>query len=820
MRTATILALAILFAASSASALAPPQESSPSSQTAIASLPPQQLYQSLSTLPVDATHVYNVHNLVLRRDGVAFTFTDGVLGFLAPLDGRVSGAVFVGRGRAFALPPTRAERASVLRFLKVPLVDVDFWQAYLRFDDDTAQEIQRDLAEQKISASNDPSFVQNWNPIVAKLNPGSSLRIMQDWLSAAPRPYFYAVLNSTTVGAFDVVIDERHTETVLMGQPHTANGATFFDVWTSYAAPNVPPHQEDTLPLDYAVDTTIADDLSLTGATTIHWKALRSGERVVEFELSRFLRVSSVTDSAGQALSFFQNQDLRRQEIARRGNDLLFVVLPVAAIAGTDYRLRVADQGTVIGDDGNGVYFVGARGSWYPHLAGPQRFTSFDLNFRWPKRLTLVATGQRTDTEIDGNQRTGDWKSTQPMALAGFNLGDYAEQTVATKPVIKMFANQELEQAIVARLQANAVGQLPPNTLPRALAGTESLGEEIMPNPPAVLKQLGGKLLDSVHYFETINGPFPFQELDVSPIPGSFGQGWPGLLYLSTLIFLPPEAQRQAGVAERAQEEIAQLVPFHEVAHQWWGNVVAPASYRDVWLEEGMADYQSLMYDDTHHPAKHELQNWLARYRDTLLAKAPGINIAIEEAGPLDFGYRLDSSKTPDAYNTIVYEKGAWVIHMLRMMLRNPRAKNPDARFVKLLRSVLIEHRFQTLSTAQFQKNVERVMTPSMDLEGAHSMEWFFDEWVRETGIPSYSTSYQVRSRGARFEIEGTLQQDNVPRVFTESVPIYAARAQGKLALLGHVITTGRSTKFRFFARFRPVRLVIDPEHTILCRAK
>lgn len=818
MRTATILALAILLAATAASALEPPQEAPYSSQTAIASLPPRQLYRSLSTLPVDGAHIYNVHNLVVRRDGVAFTFTDGVLGFLAPLDGRISGAVFIGRGRVFALPPNRAERASVLRFLKVPLVDVDFWQAYLRFEDDTAEEIQRDLTAQKISVSDNPSFVQNWNPIVAKLNPGSSLCIMQDWLSAAPRPYFYAALNSTSVGAFDVVVDERHTETVLMGQPHAANGATFFDVWTSFATPNAPPHQEDALPLDYAVDTTIAGDLSLTGTTTIHWKALRSGERVVELELSRFLRVANVTDSAGQPLAFFQNQDLRRQEIARRGNDLLFVVLPVAAMAGTEYRLRVAYQGTVIGDDGNGVYFVGERGSWYPHLAGPERFTSFDLNFRWPKRLTLVATGHRTDTQVDGNERIGHWQTTQPIALAGFNLGDYAEQTVAAKPVIEMFANQELEQAIVARLQANAAGRLP--TLPRTLAGTESLGAALMPNPPAVLKQLGGKLLDSVHYFQTINGPFPFPELDVSPIPGSFGQGWPGLLYLSTLIFLPPEAQRQAGVAERGQEEIAQLVPFHEVAHQWWGNVVAPASYRDVWLEEGMADYQSLMYDDTHNPAKHELQNWLSRYRDALLAKAPGTNAAIEQTGPLDFGYRLDSSKTPAAYNTIVYEKGAWVIHVLRMMLRDPRAKNPDARFVKLLRSVLSDHRFQLLSTAQFQKNVERVMTPSMDLEGAHSMEWFFDEWVRETGIPSYSTSYQVRSRGARFEIEGTLQQDNVPNVFTESVPIYAARAQGKLALLGHVITTGPTTKFHFFAHFRPARLVIDPEHTILCRAK
>jgi hypothetical protein len=99
-------------------------------------------------------------------------------------------------------------------------------------------------------------------------------------------------------------------------------------------------------------------------------------------------------------------------------------------------------------------------------------------------------------------------------------------------------------------------------------------------------------------------------------------------------------------------------------------------------------------------------------------------------------------------------------------------------------------------------------------------MEWFFDEWVHQTGIPAYSVNYQARSRGGRFEIDGTLQQDAVPNVFTEPVPIYAAHTQGKLELLGRVVTTGATTKFRFVTRVRPSRMVIDPEHTILCRTK
>ena len=55
-------------------------------------------------------------------------------------------------------------------------------------------------------------------------------------------------------------------------------------------------------------------------------------------------------------------------------------------------------------------------------------------------------------------------------------------------------------------------------------------------------------MTDSIRFFEGLNGPFPFDHLDVSQIPGNFGQGWPGLVYLSTLVFLPQSAQERAGI--------------------------------------------------------------------------------------------------------------------------------------------------------------------------------------------------------------------------------------------------------------------------------
>ena len=227
----------------------------------------------------------------------------------------------------------------------------------------------------------------------------------------------------------------------------------------------------------------------------------------------------SCTDASGQPLAYFQNQDLREKDLAARGEDALLIVLPRPARAAEEFELHIRYHGNVIADAGNGVFYVGAHESWYPHLGGPDHFVPFDLTFRWPRRLTLVATGEKTEDHLDGDFRTSRWRSPTPIALAGFNLGEYAEQTVSNGRVrLSIYANQQLENTILARLQANA-----PSTLPFApFSDSEGRADDIappLPSPAAVLKQLGRSMLDSVQYYERWNGAFPFADLEVTQIP-------------------------------------------------------------------------------------------------------------------------------------------------------------------------------------------------------------------------------------------------------------------------------------------------------------
>ncbi|HXW18596.1 MAG TPA: M1 family aminopeptidase, partial [Candidatus Acidoferrales bacterium] len=566
----------------------------------------------------------------------------------------------------------------------------------------------------------------------------------------------------------------------------------------------------------------------LSGDAHLRLKAQREGERMIALELSRALSVESITSEGGAPLVFFQNEDLSRQEIASRGNDELYVVLPSAMRAQEEIQLEIKYRGSVISDTGNGVYFVGERGSWYPHTRRSGEFARFDLTFRWPRRLTLVVTGRKIEEHEEGGQRVGHWTPTTPIAVAGFNLGEYEKESAGTgNPTIELYANHQLEDWLLARIRARLAADAQ-----QMAEGTEReftrdpFGDVMViaaggpPSPAALLKHLGAEFSDCIRFFEEINGPFPFDELNIAPIPGEFGQGWPGLVYLTTLAYLPPQMQEEAGLNRHAQEQIAELLPFHEVAHQWWGNESATSSFRDAWLDEAVANYEALMYADSKKPSAHILTTWLNRYKADLLAVPPGGQASVDDAGPLSLGLRLDSSKTPRAYETIVYGKGTWVIHMLREMLRDPSAKMPDAKFEQALRSVLEDHRYQPMTTEDFQRGIEKRITPAMDLEGNHRLDWFFEEWVRETGIPHYSVEFQTRPRGQEFLITGKLKQDRVPEYFTESVPLYATHSGAKPTYLGTVTTTGPQTAFHFVAAARPGKIIIDPQSTILCKSE
>jgi aminopeptidase N len=165
------------------------------------------------------------------------------------------------------------------------------------------------------------------------------------------------------------------------------------------------------------------------------------------------------------------------------------------------------------------------------------------------------------------------------------------------------------------------------------------------------------------------------------------------------------------------------LLP-HEVAHQWWGNIVSSADYRTDWLMEAMANYSALQFLERSKGSAvmHEV---LDTYRDDLAKQENGKSV--ESIGPVDFGVRLQHTADLLAWHTIVYEKGTWILHMLRQRLG-------DDGFAKMQVRLLREFASKPISNEDLRK-IASEFVPSGGPD--KSLTVFFDTWVYGTGIPT-----------------------------------------------------------------------------------
>jgi len=787
-----------------------------------ADLSPRDILASLNALSLDSQNVYTVSapdHIEIHHGDAVLTFQAGRFAFYAPFEGRITGFVFSGLGHALSLPRDPAEKQQMARFLGAPVLDQQFVSAFVRFTDDTAKDLLAQFQRAGLQPSPDASFAALWEPNVARLNSSHSLRILFEEFSSSPRHFFHAGIDGVVTGPFDVLADEMRTENFMIGQPRFVGILTHYDVWTSYSSPGYSSPQVPFAALRYHVNTTIHPDNSLEGNTSVDFRSVTGGEQLLFIQLARSLKVESISFESGAPLTFFQNEGLTGQELRYRGEDSLCVFLPKPFPAGETFTLNFRYRGNVIENAGNAVLFVGERESWFPHHGDTAEFSLYEMTLRWPKRLRLVATGEKSDEREEGDYRVAHWKTEQPVTQAGFNLGEYALASVASENhVIDLYANKQLEEAIQARLSRVVVDLSPAINVPRGDFPNARIAVEPSPPSPAdTLKQLAREVDSSIHFCEQYSGPFPFHHLGVSQIPGAFGQGWPGLLYISTYSFLSPETQQRAGLNSTAQELFTQIVPFHEVAHQWWGNVVGWSSYRDQWINEAIANYLALLFADSQKNPDQTLHAWLVRYRKSLLTKGPNDDRPPAETGALIMGMRLSSSKSDSAYDQVIYGKGAWIMHMLREMLRQPNTPNPDARFIALLKSLISKYAQKSLTTNQFQREVEAAMTPKMDLEGGHSMEWFFAEYVRGTSIPHYKVTFSSRRTDKGFQVRGKLLASGVPHSFIAPVPLFVSSGSGRGVFLGTVIADGEETPFSFITQTDPRKLLIDPRMTLLC---
>jgi hypothetical protein len=309
-----------------------------------------------------------------------------------------------------------------------------------------------------------------------------------------------------------------------------------------------------------------------------------------------------------------------------------------------------------------------------------------------------------SDEVVDGI-RIVHRKTQVPERLAGFNLGAYS--TVVEEHGqyrVECYANSAIA-ASLEKQQASGKSAVAPGL------------NSALQNLP---KETEGILDDYTQRWVQL----PIHSIAVSPIPGYFGQGFPGLIYLSTVSYLREQDRPSQLRSARMDTFFSEMLLPHEVAHQWWGNIVNSADYRTDWLMEAMANYSALQFLERSKgtAAMHEV---LDTYRDDLAKQENGKSV--ESAGPVDFGLRLQHTADLLAWHTIVYEKGTWILHMLRQRLG-------DDGFAKMQVRLLREFASKPISNEDFRKVASEFVPAG---EPDKSLTLFFDTWVYGTGIPT-----------------------------------------------------------------------------------
>jgi hypothetical protein len=780
------------------------------------SRPLADLSRDLREVELDPAACYRVRDLQFSKDAARFFLTEGLLIFLKPVDGRRLGAVFSsevegGAAEILLIPPTRAERQSLASFTKSPNLAERVRNAVFVFTDGTAEET---LAKIRANEFSKPApeegflLASRWTTVIRNLAGSFEVRLAEDLLSRRDpgAGMFFAAVAGDTLGNFDVYHDPSLRQTVTVGQFATRDERRYFDIWTHFPArqrSGAPGREPSTKRI--RIRSRIDSRLHLDAETEVDLD-LPEPARAVRFEISPRMKIAAAEIDGAPAEIF--RRDALRSNLLRNDENESFLAIAAQTLAAGPHTVRIRHEGDVVANAGNRVYFVGARGNWYPSRG--LHFVPYELTFRYPKSLGLVASGERVEERTEGEERISRHVSSAPMRFAGFNLGDYERASVSRHGVtVEVFANRRLEAALEPRA-APQLAPLPgiPNARRRLDALT--LPPPPPPSPTARLERMAADIASDLEWMSQRLGPPPLKSLAVSPIPGNFGQGFPGLLYLSTLAYL--DASTRMGASREMTLYYGELLQAHETAHQWWGNVVASPGYGDDWLQEAMASYLSLMAVERRHGTK-AIDNLLGEYRARLLQKdAEGREL--ESAGPVTFGARLDSSIGGRAWRTIVYEKGAWIVHMLRRRMG-------DAAFWALMKDAIDKYRFRALSTDEFRElarqAIARDARPDSYRAADPKLEGFFDTWVQGTGVPALKLAWTAKGKAPKVAVTATVTQSGVPDDFSDFVPVEIQPARGP-AVRRWVRTSSEPAQFTVTLAAPPSKVTLDPQNAVLKR--
>jgi aminopeptidase N len=281
-----------------------------------------------------------------------------------------------------------------------------------------------------------------------------------------------------------------------------------------------------------------------------------------------------------------------------------------------------------------------------------------------------------------------------------------------------------------------------------------------------------GKAVHMMDIFSRRYGPYPFLKEKYGH--ADFGSG--GAM----------EHQTMTSTTTYNENTIA-----HELAHQWFGDLITCANWQELWLNEGFASYSEAVY--------FEADGGAEAYRNQI---EPQLSLAVNAQGSL---YVQDTSNVRSLFAvTRVYAKGASVLHMLRHVLG-------DSTFFRALRAYVADprYRYGNATTRDFQGVCEAV--------SGQALGYFFDEWVFGENYPFYGFIWNARPLAEGYAVDVTIDQMTRtvnPSFFTMPLDIRFGGTGWDSTLT--VFHTSSGQTFSFTLPRKPESVALDPDHWIL----
>jgi hypothetical protein len=789
---------------------------------------PDPTYTALRASRPDG-RVATLTNYSFDRDVFHVTL-NGPLYLLAPVNGKEIGAVFAGEGTVTltpATPPERRQLAIDTGDDKLTVLTEKFERAVF-FDAALVNQLASATTKGEVSPEATKAFDDFSNNERHKFKSNVHVRVLQDLLDPTPQPLFLAFVRGRSYGPLLIGSDPRGQDASMLSDLLDGGEKSFLldlddtrgGIWyLAHLKSEIASGSAETVPRPaaadrYLVDSTIASNAELSGSTTIEMKP-RYAARVLPFALDDRLRIDSVDVAKAGTNPPEWTPAAFIQEKPQEDADAAAVFAAPLAPA-QPYLLRVKYHGIdkhVLESAGDGNYTVNARSSWYANIG---RFTEpamFELTFRYPQKNQLIAVGTEAENRVEGDQRVAVWKSARPLRVAGFNYGVFRKMSTQDKDsgmTVNVYTNKgepdiirEINRAMEGGQQADEFGM----PAPSIHVDTSSLAQAAFADAANTAR------VGNIYF-----GPLPDKEVAITQQSAwFFGQSWPGLVYLPYLAFTSGTTRNLLGFG-LDMKDFVDVVGPHEMSHQWWGHQVGWASYRDQWLSEGFAEFSAMLVLQNTGGMKVANTLW-EKKRKTILEKPTRGRITNAEAGPITQGVRLATWQNGSAYSAIVYNKGAYVLHMLQMAMND--SKKHDEAFASMMKDFATTYAGKNPSTEDFKHVVEKYAPPQLKLTADGKLDYFFQEWVYGTAIPKYTSDLKVEDAGGgRYRLSGTVTQSEVPDNFAVAMPLYLQFDKG-VAKVGSLVLVGNETKpvtAELPLPMKPQKLLINVNHDILAR--